>query len=268
MKVTILGCGGSGGVPLIGPGWGACNPDNPKNRRSRVSILVQQGDTNILCDTSPDFRAQALAAAINHLDAVLYTHDHADHTQGIDDLRFVRSKDKSISNRVPTYATQDTMDTLSLRFGYAFQQNTKGSGHLYRPFIEPRLVAHNQLFKVAGVNIMPYFQEHGFGSSTTGYRIGNIAYSTDCVEMPEESLQHLKTLDLFVVDCLRFEPHMTHAHFDKAMSWVQLLKPKHTVLTHMNHLMDYDVLKARCPDGVEPAFDGLAIEIPDAPLSS
>ena len=265
MKVTILGCGGSGGVPLIGPGWGDCNPNNPKNRRTRVSILVQQDETNIICDSSPDFRAQALAADINHLDAVLYTHDHADHTQGIDDLRFVRSKDKSIANRVPAYGTDDTLGTLQTRFGYAFQQNTTGSGHLYKPFIEPRLVRYQEAFDIFGIRIMPYLQEHGFGSSTTGYRIGNIAYSTDCVEMPEESLQHLRDLDLFVVDCLRFEPHVTHAHFDKAMSWVEMLKPKHTVLTHMNHFTDYDAVKARCPAGVEPAYDGLVIEVPDAP---
>lgn len=267
MKVTILGCGGSGGVPLIGPGWGDCNPNNPKNRRTRVSILVQQGDTNIICDSSPDFRAQALAADINHLDAVLYTHDHADHTQGIDDLRFVRSKDKSISNRVPAYGTTETLGTLQTRFGYAFQQNTQGSGHLYKPFIEPRLVTYQEAFQIAGIEIMPYYQEHGFGSATTGYRIGNVAYSTDCVEMPEESLQHLRGLDLFVVDCLRFEPHLTHAHFDKAMSWVEMLRPKHTVLTHMNHVTDYDAVKARCPAGVEPAYDGLVIDVPDAPQS-
>lgn len=265
MKVTILGCGGSGGVPLIGPGWGDCNPNNPKNRRTRVSILVQQGDTNIICDSSPDFRAQALVANINHLDAVLYTHDHADHTQGIDDLRFVRSKDKSIANRVPAYGTDETLSTLQTRFGYAFQQHTLGSGHLYKPFIEPRLIRYEDAFQVAGINIMPYVQEHGFGSSTTGYRIGNVAYSTDCVEMPEESLRHLHDLDLFIVDCLRFEPHLTHAHFDKAMSWVEMLKPKHTVLTHMNHFTDYDAVKARCPSGVEPAYDGLVIDVPDAP---
>lgn len=263
MKVTILGCGGSGGVPLIGPGWGNCNPDNPKNRRSRVSILVQQGDTNIICDTSPDFRAQALGAGINHLDAVLYTHDHADHTQGIDDLRFVRSKDRDIANRVPIYGEAETLGTLQQRFAYAFQQKTAGSGHLYKPFLEPIAIA-DRPFDIAGITVIPYAQEHGFGSMTTGYRIGNMAYSTDCVELPEASLQHLHGLDLFVVDCLRFEPHMTHAHFDKALAWVDLLKPKYAVLTHMNHQVDYDVIKARCPQGVEPAHDGLVIEIPDA----
>jgi phosphoribosyl 1,2-cyclic phosphate phosphodiesterase len=264
MKVRILGCGGSGGVPLIGPGWGACNPDNPKNRRTRVSILVQQGSTNIICDTSPDFREQALAAGINHLDAILYTHDHADHTQGIDDLRFVRSKDRDIGNRVPAYGTADTLGTLQQRFSYGFQQHTKGSGHLYKPFIEPIPIS-DQPFKIAGIDVIPYAQEHGFGTMTTGYRIGNMAYSTDCVALPEASLRHLHNLDLFVVDCLRFEPHMTHAHFDRAMEWVGVLRPKHTILTHMNHLVDYDVIKARCPQGVEPGYDGLTIDIPDAP---
>lgn len=264
MKVTILGCGGSGGVPLIGPGWGECNPDNPKNRRSRVSILVQQGDTNLICDTSPDFRAQVLAADIHHLDAVLYTHDHADHTQGIDDVRFVRSKDRAIGNRVPIYGSAETLGSLRHRFGYAFAQKTEGSSHLYKPFLEPILVA-DQPFKVAGIDVVPYAQEHGFGTMTTGYRIGNLAYSTDCVELPDASMNKLEGLDLFIVDCLRFEPHMTHAHFDKAMAWVEMLQPRHTVLTHMNHMVDYDIIKARCPAGVEPGYDGLTVEIPDAP---
>jgi phosphoribosyl 1,2-cyclic phosphate phosphodiesterase len=268
MKVTILGCGGSGGVPLIGPGWGECNPDNPKNRRSRVSILVSQGETNILCDTSPDFRAQALAAGINHLDAVLYTHDHADHTQGIDDLRFVKSRDKSRHHRVPVYGSKETLGTLTSRFSYAFAQNTQGSGHLYKPFLDPIEVVDNEAVSVAGFAVTPYLQEHGFGSVTTGYRIGNVAYSTDCVALPGASLAHLHGLDLFIVDCLRFEPHNTHAHFDQALAWVEMLRPKHTILTHMNHLVDYDVIKARCPAGVEPAYDGLAIEVPDAPLFS
>jgi phosphoribosyl 1,2-cyclic phosphate phosphodiesterase len=265
MKVTILGCGGSGGVPLIGPGWGDCNPDNPRNRRSRVSILVQQDATNIICDTSPDFRAQALAAGINHLDAVLYTHDHADHTQGIDDVRFVKSKDKKRHHRVPCYGVRQTMATLTERFAYAFTQNTQGSGHLYRPFLEAIEVTDYQPFEIAGISILPYLQDHGFGSTTTGFRIGNMAYSTDCVAMPPESLAQLHDLDLFVVDCLRFEPHNTHAHFDQAMAWVDLLKPRHTILTHMNHLVDYDVIRARCPAGVEPAYDGMVVEIADAP---
>lgn len=263
MKVTVLGCGGSGGVPLIGPGWGECNPANPKNRRRRVSILVQQQHTNIICDTSPDFREQVLDADIHHLDAVLYTHDHADHTQGIDDLRFVRSKDKSIANRVPVYGTAVTLSTLQHRFAYAFKQHTEGSGHLYKPFLEPKQV-DNDTFQIAGIAVTPYEQSHGFGSVTTGYRIGNLAYSTDCVELPDASMAQLQGLDLFIVDCLRFEPHQTHAHFDKAMEWVDALRPKHTVLTHMNHLVDYDVIKARCPRGVEPAYDGLVLEIPDA----
>lgn len=265
MKVTILGCGGSGGVPLIGPGWGECNPDNPKNRRRRVSILVQQQHINIICDTSPDFREQVLAADIHHLDAVLYTHDHADHTQGIDDLRFVRSKDKSIANRVPVYGTADTLGSLRHRFGYAFAQKTEGSAHLYKPFLEPSLVSYLHPIKVAGIDVIPFEQDHGFGTKTTGYRIGNVAYSTDCVELPDASMDQLEGLDLFIVDCLRFEPHMTHANFDKAMTWVEMLKPRHTILTHMNHLVDYDVIKARCPKGVEPAYDGLVVEISDAP---
>src|SRR5690349_16010479 len=138
MKVTVLGCGGSGGVPLIGDNWGACNPDNPKNRRRRVSVLVEHDGANIVLDTSPDFRLQMLDAGIGKLDAILYTHDHADHTQGIDDVRFMRSYDKN--QRIPAYGAAETMGTLTARFPYIFTQGTEGSGHLYKPFLEARVV--------------------------------------------------------------------------------------------------------------------------------
>jgi phosphoribosyl 1,2-cyclic phosphate phosphodiesterase len=258
MKVTILGCGGSGGVPLIGPDWGRCNPDNPKNRRRRVSILIQYNGANIVCDTSPDFRAQMLDAGVGKLDAILYTHDHADHTQGIDDVRFMRSYEKG--QLIPAYGAAGTLETLTARFPYIFQQGTEGSGHLYKPFLEPRLA--EKPFELAGLTVTPFEQSHGFGSKTLGYRIGPAAYSTDAVELPEEAFEILAGLDLWVVDCLRFEPHVTHAHFDKVMGWIDRLKPKHAILTHMNHMVDYDVIRAKCPPGVEPGYDGLAVEIP------
>ncbi len=257
MKVTVLGCGGSGGVPLLGPDWGACNPDNPKNRRRRVSVLVQTAGTNVVLDTSPDFRVQMLDAGVSRLDAILYTHDHADHTQGIDDVRFLKPGVKGA--RVPAYGTAETLRTLTARFDYIFNQGTSGSGHLYKPFLEAREVTGP--FEFRGIPVTPFEQAHGFGSVTTGYRVGKMAYSTDAVELPEAAFEILAGIDLWIVDCLRFEPHPTHAHFDRALDWIARVKPRHAILTHMNHMVDYDVIKARCPAGIEPAYDGLAIEL-------
>lgn len=254
MKVTILGCGGSGGVPLIGDYWGECNPKNPKNRRLRVSILVEEGDTTILVDTSPDLRQQALNVGLKRCHGVLFTHAHADHLNGIDDLR---PMNRLMNGLIDVYGTPQTIREIRDRFGYVFEPIRPGFG-----FYKPVLVAHEVTgpFLVRGVHVVPFEQDHGF-TMTTGFRIGNIAYSTDVVELPEASFAALENLDLWIVDCLRFQPHETHAHFDKALSWIARVKPKRAVLTHMNHTADYDALAARCPPGVEPGYDGLVIEI-------
>ena len=263
MKVTILGCGGSGGVPLLGPHWGECNPNNPKNRRRRVSIAIRQktsvGETTILVDTSPDLRAQCLDAGISQLTAILYTHDHADHTQGIDDVRFLKKPAGQAT--IPAYGVRATLDVLARRFDYIFRQSIEGSGHLYKPFLRP--VEATEPFEIEGIPILAFEQDHGFGSTSTGYRIGNVAYCTDVSVLSDDALSKLTGLDLFVVDCLRWEPHPTHAHFDQAIAWAKQLQPKHTLLTHMNHVLDYDAVMARCPPHVEPAYDGLEIEVPD-----
>jgi phosphoribosyl 1,2-cyclic phosphate phosphodiesterase len=261
MRVTILGCGGSGGVPLVGNHWGSCNPKNPRNRRRRVSVLVECGGKTILIDASPDCRAQLLDADVKTLDAVLFTHDHADHVHGIDDLRYVRRDHDAPA--LPAFGTADTLATLAQRFDYAFEQNEKGSGRLYRPFLHPTEVRHDQPFDLAGLTVVPYLQNHGHGTLSTGYRIGPMAYSTDVFDLPAASLAQLGDLDLFIVDCLRFQPHTTHANFDKAIGWIEALKPRQAVLTHLNHQIDYDQLAARCPAGVEPGYDGLVIEIPE-----
>jgi phosphoribosyl 1,2-cyclic phosphate phosphodiesterase len=262
MRVTVLGCGGSGGVPLVGNDWGSCNPANPRNRRRRVSVLIESRGKSILIDSSPDCRQQLLDAGVKSLDAVLFTHDHADHTHGLDDLRFVH-RAPGVSS-LPIYGTADTLETLARRFDYVFRQNEKGSGKLYRPFLEPRPMELGQATLFEGLKILPFLQDHGHGTLTTGYRIGNFAYSTDVVRMPEESLALLGGLDLFIVDCLRFEPHTTHANFDTAMGWIARVRPRRAVLTHLNHQTDYDAVKARCPAGVEPGYDGLVIDLPDA----
>jgi phosphoribosyl 1,2-cyclic phosphate phosphodiesterase len=259
MRVTVLGCGGSGGVPLIGGVWGSCNPANPRNRRRRVSIHIAAAGQSILVDASPDLRQQLLDAEINHVDAVLFTHDHADHCHGIDDLRFLRPDSKKPP--IDAWATQETLAALKRRFEYIFRQNEVASGVLYRPFLAARLVAGP--FAVGSVAILPFEQQHGFGSVTMGYRVGRMAYSTDVVGLDDRAYAALEDLDLWIVDCLRFEPHPTHAHFDLTMSWIERVRPKRTLLTHLNHMIDYDELARRCPPGVEPAYDGLCVDLAD-----
>jgi phosphoribosyl 1,2-cyclic phosphate phosphodiesterase len=257
MKVTVLGCGGSGGVPLVGNIWGACNPANPRNRRRRVSVHVEHSDASVLIDASPDLRVQLLDADIKRLDAVLFTHDHADHCHGIDDLRFLDTGRPGAP--IEAWAEADTMAGLVKRFDYIFRQKELGSGVLYRPFLQARTV--DGPFAIRGLGISPFRQQHGMGSFSLGYRLGPMAYSTDVVGLDEAAFAALAGLDLWIVDCLRFEPHPTHAHFDLVMAWVERLAPKRTLLTHMNHMVDYDEIARRCPPGVEPAYDGLTVEL-------
>jgi phosphoribosyl 1,2-cyclic phosphate phosphodiesterase len=259
MKVTVLGCGGSGGVPLITGDWGRCNPSNPRNRRRRVSVLVEQGGMTIVVDTSPDIRAQFLDAGVKRLDAVLYTHEHADHCHGIDELRAFGHGRKNAP--IPAYGTAETLDLLRRRFRYIFEQPTGGSGVLYRPLLEARVI--DGPFLIAGILVTPFVQDHGYGTTTTGYRIGGMAYSTDVVGLDDAAFAVLTDLDLWIVDCLRYEPHPTHAHFERTLSWIARAKPKRAILTHLNHTVDYDDLASRCPPGVEPAYDGLSATVPD-----
>jgi len=261
VKITILGCGGSGGVPLIGNQWGACDPYNPKNRRSRVSVLVEEGETKILLDTSPDLRHQLLKTNIDHLSAILYTHDHADHTQGIDDVRFLVSSHKQQNRFLNAYGTSATLKTLKERFSYIFEQKEGGSSALYRPFLRPVEIETGISFTIDRLSILPFEQDHGFGTYSTGYRIGDMAYSTDVVDLSDKSKQSLFGLKLWVVDCLRWEPHITHAHFDKALNWIAELNTERAILTHLNQSMDYEEVRSQCPDGIEPGYDGLIIEI-------
>jgi phosphoribosyl 1,2-cyclic phosphate phosphodiesterase len=259
MRVTILGCGGSGGVPTIGNEWGKCDPTNPKNRRRRVSILIEGQGQIVLIDTSPDLRAQLLDAQVNHLDAVLYTHDHADHAHGIDDLRFLR-RDKGLPP-LPCYGTRETLESIATRFSFAFNQSTVGSGILYKPYARAIEIAGP--FDIGGLHVVPFAQDHGYDTWSTGFRIGRMAYSTDVVSIPDESWPALEDLDLWVVDALRWEPHPTHTHFARTLEWIARAKPKRAVLTHMNHLMDYDEVHRRCPQGVEPGWDGMVIDVAD-----
>jgi len=254
IEVTILGCGSSGGVPLIGNIWGPCNPNDTRNTRRRVSILVKKNKKTFLVDTSPDLRMQMLDAKVKDVDAVLYTHSHADHVHGIDDLRAFCWQRKD-NKPLPIYSDQYTIDQITNRFDYAFENK-------YGPAV-PSLAANTISIgnnTIQGVNVEAIKQIHGKGFSL-GYRFDNVAYSTDVNNLPNESMEQLKDLDLWIVDCVRYEPHYSHSHFDQTISWIKKLKPKRAILTHMGHWLDYNELKHKCPDNVEPGIDGMVIKI-------
>ena len=254
IEVTILGCGSSGGVPLIGNIWGPCDANDSRNTRRRVSILVKKNKKTFLVDTSPDLRMQMLDAKVKDVDAVLYTHSHADHVHGIDDLRAFCWQRKD-NKPLPIYSDQYTIDQITNRFDYAFE-NKYGSA-------VPSLAANTISIgnnTIQGVNVEAIKQIHGKGFSL-GYRFDNVAYSTDVNNLPNESMEQLKDLDLWIVDCVRYEPHYSHSHFDQTISWIKQLKPKKAILTHMGHWLDYNELKNKCPDNVEPGIDGMVIKI-------
>ena len=259
MKVIVLGCGPSAGVPTIGAGgWGRCNPDNPKNRRTRPSVLVETKGLTILIDTSPDLRSQLLAAKVQRIDAVLYTHDHADHVHGADDLRSIwRLMDR---RQIPAYADPVTLETVTRRFGYLFEGYGEKDA-LYRPIMVPHKIEGP--FQVGPVDVVPFAQDHGICVSY-GFRIGRFAYSTDVVRLDDAAFAALAGIEAWVVDCLRAgEKHPTHANLSTTLRWIDRVKPKRAVLTHMNHQADYDELAARCPPGVEPGYDGLVLDLAD-----
>lgn len=259
MQVTILGCGGSDGVPRLGGpdgkgDWGACDPHNPRNRRTRVSALVETDGVSLLIDTAPDLRDQALANRVRRVDAVLYTHDHADHSHGIHELR--RFAAIGGEGEIPVYADPLTLSALQVRFAYAF------GGDDDSPYM-PILRGHpfEGPFTVAGVPVTPFPQDHGFGQISYGFRIGDFAYSTDVFEFPGAAREVLTGLALWVVDCQQYDWHPTHSYLDKTLDWIADYGPGRAVLTHMGPDMDYETVRRRCPPGVEPGYDGMVIAL-------
>lgn len=253
MRVTILGCGSSTGVPMLGNDWGTCDPANPRNRRRRASILVETGATTVLVDTSPDLREQLIDVRCKWLDAVIYTHGHADHLHGIDDLRSINY---FRNGPLDAHADDATLDVIRARFGYVFDPIPAGV-EMYKPWLVPRPIAGP--FRIGDLEIVPFDQDHGF-SRTLGFRFGPIAYSTDALELPEEAFGVLAGVDTWIVDCLQEQPHRTHAHLARTLAWIARVKPRHAVLTHMNVWTDYAALAAKLPVGVEPAWDGMVLE--------
>lgn len=258
-KVTILGCGSSAGVPMIGCRCDVCASTNPKNNRTRVSILIETQGKKLLVDVSPDLRQQALRHGITSVDAIILTHAHADHCHGIDDVRSLNFHKKE---PIEIYSSSETLEEVRRRFDYAFKPPIPEYGW-FRPALVPHIVdiAAKEPFVVAGdVPVQPFVQWHG-KSRTMGLRVGNMAYSTDVNHLPEDAFEHLYGLDLWIVDCLRYEPAPTHAHLALTLEWIARAKPKRAVLTHLGHEFDYEALRKELPECVEPAFDGLEINL-------
>lgn len=253
MRVTILGCGASEGVPILTGVWGQCDPTNPKNIRTRASIAVEKGETILLVDTSPDLRSQWITAGLNVPEAVLYTHDHADHTHGINDLRPFTYR---IQKPMPVFSNAETIESIKKRFYYAFPTQKDGPD-IYRPFLTANVI--DGPFHIGEILVTPFDQDHGF-SKTLGYRFENIAYSTDVVDLDDAAFEALEGVDVWIVDCIDREPRPSHSHLEKTLGWIERVKPKQAFLTHMNLYLDYETLLKELPKGVIPAYDGLVIE--------
>jgi phosphoribosyl 1,2-cyclic phosphate phosphodiesterase len=259
LSFTILGCGSSMGVPRVALGWGACDPNNPKNRRRRCALLVERAQgpgkiTRVLVDCTPDLRAQLLEAEVDWLDGVLITHEHADHTHGIDDLRplFVHKR-----RRVDVYLDDCTSQLMRARFEYCFMTPP---GSQYPPIASERRLTPGQPVAIAGeggsIEVLPVLQEHG-DIASLGFRFGNVAYSADIKALPPDSIAALAGLDVWIVDALRKAPHPSHFNLDEALAWIARVKPKRAILTNLHSDMDYAALCASLPPNVEPAFDGM-----------
>jgi|SRR5690242_637284 phosphoribosyl 1,2-cyclic phosphate phosphodiesterase len=264
LKFTILGCGSSGGVPRPAFGWGDCDPTNSKNRRRRTSLLLERrgtcGITRVLVDTSPDLREQLLAAQVDWLDGVVFTHEHADHTHGIDDLRaLVMSKHR----RIDVYLDEPTAAALHARFGYCFRSPP---GSEYPPIVTEHRLEPYKPIVIQGeggpIAALPLPQEHG-NIASMGFRFGNLAYSCDLSGLPAATAAALEGLDVWILDALRYRPHPSHFSVEDALHWIGVLRPSRAILTNLHSDLDFDQLRAKLPSHVEPAFDGLTIELRD-----
>jgi phosphoribosyl 1,2-cyclic phosphate phosphodiesterase len=264
LEVTILGCGSSGGVPRADGNWGVCNPHDPRNRRSRCSMMIRRPSaegperwTTAVVDASPEFRQQTAEAGTKRLDALLMTHDHADQAHGIDDIRAFAMRQRA---RIPCHADAATEETLLRRFGYIFR------GEKGYPAISDvvRIPDHGAPWRVDGpsgpIPVVTFDQDHGEVRSV-GYRFGPVAYSSDVLHLEPAALEALAGVDLWIVDALRYAPHPTHAHVERALGWIDHVKPRRAILTNLHIDLDFAELSSRLPHGVEPAVDGLRVEL-------
>jgi len=256
MKITVLGCGSSTGTPAIGCNCKTCISDNPKNKRTRVSVLVETNGENLLIDSSPDLRQQALRNNIRKINAILYTHEHADHTHGIDDLR---SFNYLSGGALPVYGNAETLDMLQQRFSYAFLP--KPEVVWYRPSLMPHILPDDPVhqFNIRDIALASFEQMHG-KVKTLGYRIGKFAYSTDVDVLPETAFKALEGTEIWLVDCLSYRKSYSHSNLENTLAWIARVKPKLAILTHMSHEFDYDTLAKELPPGVVPGYDGMIME--------
>jgi phosphoribosyl 1,2-cyclic phosphate phosphodiesterase len=260
LTLTILGCGSSAGVPRPALGWGACDPSNPKNRRRRCSLMVEraggQGTTRIVIDTAPDLREQLIDANVDHIDAVFLTHEHADQTHGIDDLRSVVLHQR---RRIPVYLNQSTAKDIIGRFAYCF---VSPPGSDYPPILTEQAIEGGESRAIEGkggtITLSAFNVQHG-NIPALGYRIGNAAYTPDLHDIPRESWPALENLDLWIVDGLRYAGHPSHFSVGDALSWIERFKPRRAVITNMHSDLDYEVLRKSLPEGVIPAYDGMKL---------
>jgi phosphoribosyl 1,2-cyclic phosphate phosphodiesterase len=262
LKFTILGCGSSGGVPRPALGWGVCDPNNPKNRRRRTSFLVERqsagGVTRVLVDTPPDMREQLLDAKVDRLDGVLFTHEHADHTHGVDDLRAYFIKQRAL---IDVYLDERTGEMMRSRFGYCFKSPP---GSEYPPILREHRLAPDEPVTIAGqggpVTALPVLQAHG-DIDSLGFRFGGVAYSADLNGLPPKSAAALADLDVWIVDALRERQHPSHFSVADALAWLERLKPRRAILTNLHADLDYETLRQKLPPNVEPAYDGMTFEV-------
>jgi phosphoribosyl 1,2-cyclic phosphate phosphodiesterase len=262
LVLTILGSGSSAGVPRPALGWGACDPANPKNRRRRCSMMAErigpEGVTRVVIDTSPDLREQLIDADVDDIDAVFLTHEHADQTHGMDDLRSVVLKRRK---RIPVYMNASTATDIMLRFGYCFQSPP---GSDYPPILDRLSIEAGESRTITGkggdLTLTPFLVQHG-NIPALGYRIDNTAYTPDLNDIPEESWPALEGLDLWMVDGLRYTQHPSHFSISDALRWRDRFKPKRTVITNMTADVDYEAVKAILPESVIPAYDGIRLTL-------
>ena len=257
MKVTVLGSGSSAGTPSVEAGWGQCDPCNPKNRRTRPSILVEDQNKTVLVDTSPDLREQLLRHDIKHLDAVLYTHAHSDHLHGIDDLRGINRQMKAA---ISMFADAQTLNSIRKRFGYVLEPLAPDAPVYYKATLEPTEIAHGQTFDAGGLDVTAIEQDHAY-VNTLVFRFGDFAYSTDLIAMHEDAFDMLAGVKVWMLGTFDARPHPTHLDVDRALEWCERIRPERAYLTHLSFNLDYGTLQGRLPDHVFVAYDGLVIDI-------